>query len=552
MRSAAIAVLAVWCAAAAAAAGQVVVSIPDVPMPVAAPPAALQLRADLIALSVPTTMALPPAAVPLSPAAWSSVQAVLAPAPADPAAVLPHAATPAAPAAVKEQRAAALARLEVAGQVLGGMKPGEFAALPEAAQREALDKLWDGWRSRGLVSEPAEKTGGDAGRRLDALILEGVDDKSLTFANKSIFLGVGVLGYPLEDAVWLSRTRIRDALDENNLRYPEGQRWMTDDGTPEFLGQSAGAQKLVDDWGAATTLGAQIVRQVEAGSKDLPKSSVATPAAAAAFADIAADLAKAGDKEALEYLSGRDPTFSAFLLDVRKPGYYLYNGDKGAVARILATPAARRLGLRRVEHGDEGSVVPSSYIYRSARVAERLREASRETDTNDTADIRRRLQAYAERAAPLAEPGPSAGASAYKFVEAEFLPGSALDSAANVMPAQAGGAAGRSDIPLPLSVIRQRLASGERHPLVEEARWNALALILRGNPELAAVPGAKQLRLVAQPYQTRGKRVARMTDGSAAMIQLSALDELARMKPGSDQQTRELRFLSAALQAALR
>ncbi|MDE2510580.1 MAG: hypothetical protein KGL74_05615, partial [Elusimicrobia bacterium] len=322
-------------------------------------------------------------------------------------------------------------------------------------------------------------------------------------------------------------------------------------GTPEFLGQSPGAQKLVDDWGAATSLGAQIVRQIEAGSKELPKSAAAAPEAVAAFADIAADLVKAGDTESLDYLTGRDPTFSAFLLDVRKPGYYLYNGDSGAVARILATPAAGRLGLRRVEHGDQGSVVASSYIYRPARVAERLREAAHETTTNDTADIRRRLQAYADRAVPLAETARRPAAAAYTFIEPQFLVGAALDSLANVMPSQASRA-GRGDIPLPLGTIRGRLASGERHPLVDEARWNALASVLESEPALAAVPDAKVLRFVTEAWQTHGKFIARVKDGSGAMIQVSALARLATLKPGSDEWKRERRFLSAALQAALR
>jgi len=553
-------------AAVRAAAGpvEVVAPLPPIAAPLSAPPALAQLRADLAALSVPATLALPPSALSLSPQAWTNIRALAAPAPEAPAAVAgtPAESAPAAPAPLAGGDApgapgapagveAARARLAVAGEVLGRFDPAAFAALPDARRAAALDALWDGWRRRGLVAEPAASGAADAGRRLDALILEGVDDRALTSANKSIFLGVGVLGYPLEDALWLARTRIRDAIDENSLHYPEGQRWKTDDGTPEFLGVSARAQGLVDDWGAAAALGAQIVRQVSAGSRELPKSAAATPEAAADFARVAADLVRAGDREALDYLSGRDPTFSAFLLDVRKPGYYLYNGDGGVVDRILATPSGARLGLRRVAHGDGGSVVASSYFYRPARVVERLREAAREV-SDHSADARARLAAYAERAAPLAarsEP-PREAAAPYSFVEPEFLPGSALESAANAMSPRYKSAE-RSDIPLPLSVIRARLASGEPHPLIKAARWHALELVLRASSALAAAPETQPIRFVASPWQTRGRLVAKASDGSV-MLQVAALDDVARLEGDPPRLARELRFLSAALEAALR
>jgi hypothetical protein len=552
MRRPPLAALVVLCAAAPAAAIEAVAPVPEISAPVSAPPVLSQLRADLAVLAVPTTLALPPAAAPLSAAAWTNVQAALAAPAAAPEAAAAEPAALAAPPAAPEARTAARERLAVAGQVLGSFEPGAFASLSDSQRREALDRLWDGWKSRGLVSEAPHAQASDAGAALDALILEGVDDKTLTHANKSIFLGVGVLGYPLADAVWLARTRIRDAIDDNALRYPEGQRWHTSDGTPEFLGQSPRSQPLLDAWGAATTLGTQIVRQVEAGSRDLPQSAAASPAAAAAFADVAADLVRAGDREALEYLSGQDPTFSAFLLDALKPGYYLYNGDKSVVARILDTPSAQRLGLRRVEHGETGAVVKSTYVYRPARVVERLREAARESA--DHADPEKAgLAAYAERAAPLAAriAAPAAPTDAYAFVDPEFLPGSALDSPANVLRAQPAAHA-RADMPMTLATLRGRFASGERHPFFDEPRWAALRLVLGANPALASVPDAKYLRFVAQPFQTRGKVVARLADGTGAMLQLSALDDGAKTAPGSPARARELRFLSTALQAGLR
>jgi hypothetical protein len=563
MRRLPLAALVAVCAAAPARAVDGVAPIPEIRAPMSAPPILAQLASDL-ALVAPPSLALPPSAVPLTGAAWSNMKALAAPAAASAAAAAapaaasaaeeaPAAARAAAPASASApDQVAARARLAVAGQVLGRFDPASFAALPEAQRDAALAEMWDGWKSRGLVAEPAAAARADAGPALDALILEGVDDKALTHSNKSIFLGVGVLGYPLADAVWLSRTRIRDALDDNTLRYPEGQRWRTSDGTPEFLGQSPQAQPLLDAWGAAATLATQIVRQAEAGSRELPRSAAASAAAAAAFADVAADLVRAGDREALGYLSGQDPTFSAFLLDARKPGYYLYNGDQGVVARILATPSAARLGLRRVEHPDPAIDHKSTYLYRPARVVERLREAARETA--DHADAERAgLAAYAGRVAPLAArlAPPAASPTAYEFVDPEFLPGSVLDSPANVLPAR-GASNERADMPFRLGMLRGRIASGQPHPFFSAARWAALELLLRQNPALAAEPDDRYVRFVAASFQTRGKVVARIADGSGALLQLSALDDLAKTAPNSPERARELRFLSTALEAGLR
>jgi|GEM_PF-2365700 len=572
MRRLPLAALAALCAALPARAVDGVAPIPEISAPVSAPPVLTQLRTDLALVAAPS-MALPPTAVPLTAAAWSNIRTLAAPAaaaagaaavPLAPAAqaatpgavaATPQAAAPSAPvlaSAVAPDQVAARARLVVAGQVLGRFDAASFASLPDAQRDAALAEMWDGWKARGLLPDAEAAAREDAGPALDKLVLEGVDDKSLTHANKSIFLGVGVLGYPLPDAVWLARTRIRDALDDNSLHYPSDQRWHTSDGTPEFLGQSPLAQPLVDAWAAATTLGKQIVLQVQSGSRELPISAAASPAAAAQFADVAADLVRAGDKEALAYLSGEDPTFSAFLLDARKPGYYLYNGDRSVVARILATPSAARMGLRRVEHADTGVAVKSTYVYRPARVVERLREAARETA--DHADAEQRgLAAYADRAAPLAARlrAPAAATGAYSFAAPEFLPGAVLDSPANVLRAR-GASNERADMPLPLGTLRARFQSGERHPFFSEERWAALELILRESPALAAEPGAKQVRFVAASYQTRGKVVARVADGSGAMLQVSALDELAQTAPNSPERAREARFLATALEAGLR
>jgi hypothetical protein len=445
----------------------------------------------------------------------------------------------------------ALQRLSVAQEILGRYDPNEFQKLPADRQDAAMAELWDGWRSRGLVGGE-ERAASDVSARADAVILAGVDDKTMTVANKSVFLGVGVLGYPLEDALWLARTRISDAIDENVLHYPSGQRWRTDDGTPEFLGTGAHGQALVDSWGAATDDGRAIVRQVQRGSRELPVGSVVSPAAAAGFANVVAELLAKGDGEAAEYLTGRDPTFSAFLLDVRKPGYYLYNGDDTVVARIMATDAAQKLGIRRVDHsGDRGTVIPSTYFYRPARVVERLREAARET-APDSADVRARLAAKAEELAPLAVAAPAAEAAPYRFVEAEFLPGSALESAANVYKTRTG-ALGRFELPFPLGSLRARVKSGDGYMQFSAERWNALGLLMKAIPDLAAAKDEVVLRFVAEPFQSGNRKLGPTHDGKGVTLQVAVLDEVARLeKSDPEGLTRELRFLSAAFAAALR
>ncbi len=539
-------------AAVAARAAVVVESVPLASVPLSPTPVVAQLRADLLFLGTPSALTLPPSAVTPSPSAWTNMQQVLRAAPvALPASAAAPVAAPAA-AASPLVKTDAVKRLSVAQEILGRYDPNEFEKLPADRKDAAMAELWDGWRSRGLVADPTAPVGADGGARADALLLEGVDDKALTFSNKSIFLGVGVLGYPLEDALWLSHTRITQAIDDNRLNYPAGQRWHTKDGTPEFLGTSVRAQPLVDAWAAATDYGRAVVRQIEKRSRELPAGDLVAPAAAAGFARVAAELERAGDREALEYLTGRDPTFTAFLLDVRKPGYYLYNGDGSVVARIMATGAAKSLGIRRVDHPDKGLADhASTYYYRPARVVERLRDAAREP-APDSAVERSLLSSYAERLAPHAAPVAEAGIAPYRFVEPEFLPGSALDSRANVYAKRAGDPE-RLELPLPLGSLRLRQRTGDRSLQFTPERWSALGLILESCPELAAADDAVTLRFVGEPFQSGQRKVAPLSGRRGATVQTAVLDEVSRLERDDPAGLkRELRFLSAAFAAALR
>lgn len=510
------------CALAAGPQGRVE-PVPRLSLPVS-PSAAVvaQLRVDLTPLlAVPGGAALTPLlaaldAGPLRAAGSASLPAALpAPAAAAPLAAAPLAAAPAS-ALAAAPAASAAERLGVAQELLGRHTPESLAALPESERESLLSELWDGWKSRGLLEDGLSPA--------DRLLIEGVDDKALTSSNKSVFLGAGILGYPLEDSLWLQRTRIGDALDENRLRYPEGQRWTNADGTPEFLGTTDEAQTLLDAWGAAAAYAAQIVKQVRAGSAVLPESAAASPAAAAAFARVAAELSAAGDEEALRYLSGQDPTFAAFLLDARKPGYYLYNGEEAVVSRILATAAARELGVRRLDKPGTSGTHASTYLYRPARVVERLREAARGRGEEDA---RRRLAAYAERLAPLAAPLPRGRTAPYRFAPPETLPGSALDAKANRLDSYPSFKEGfqRWDLPLTAGALRERLASGRAHGSFDERRWAALGRLLAASA-LQTAPEETSVRVVGQRWQTGGKLVAAGKDGGV-LVQMFALDLIA-------------------------
>ncbi len=360
-------------------------TVPPLAEPVSAvTPVLSQLRLDLAALQSSAVLPQLPVSVLTTPEAFAGLQKAV-----DDASRLK----------APEIQTDALRRVELAQQVLGRFDPNEFAKLPEAQQESTLSKLWTGWKDRGLVDAGTQN---DPGGTLDRLIVAGVEDRALTSANKSSFLAVGVLGYPLADSLWLMRTRIGDALEENTLNYPRGQRWHTDDHTPEFLGTTREAQSLVDTWGGATDFGRQIVAAVKEGKSEFPKSAVVSPAAASAFAAVARELKENKDDAALAYLSGQDPTFSAFLLDAKKPGYYLYNGDKSVVARIMATKAASALGVRRINKPDGDKVHASTYFYRPARVAQRLASMEKlKVDSYDD-DARKRLAEYGRRAAALA------------------------------------------------------------------------------------------------------------------------------------------------------
>lgn len=497
-----------------------VVEIPALSVPLAPTPVVAQLKLDLNALS-------PAVAIPVLTPSALVAQLNAAPVP------LPAAAkTEAVPAAAKPE----VLRVQAAKELL----PSNFSELPPAARDEALEKLWDGWKSRGLVESSA-----------DSVVLAGVDDRQLTSANKSVFLGAAVLGYPLADSLWLQRTRIGDALDENSLRYPSGQRWHNESGTPEFLGISPEAQPLVDAWGAATEQGRRIVAQVRAGSKILPESGVVDRRASAAFGRIALELKDKGDAEALDYLSGKDPTFSAFLLDVRKPGYYLYNADAGAIGRILATKAAAALGLRRVEHPDPS--LPGSgaiYLYRPARVLERLRELAVSPVEKYDEPARARLAAYAERLAPHAGAAPRGTLAPFEFAAADGLAGAALATDRNKLSSYkpAADAYRRWDLPLTLPLLRPRLEKNEPHGSFDAARWDALSALYRASARMKT--SGADFRLVSDPYLTRGALVAPSKDGVA--VNMLLLDEIARLKrEDAEALPGFLRFAAAAVDGAL-
>jgi hypothetical protein len=510
-------------------------------------PALAQLRLDLAALQIPTgASGAAMAGAALTPQAFANLSAIAQ----APGAALAPAAGPVATSGAAAPTDA-LQRVMLAQQVLGKLEPGAFAKLPQDGQEAALNALWDNWKAKGLVGDDS------APRAFDALVIQGVDDRALTAANKSIFLGVGVLGYPLEDALWLSRTRIGDALDENQLHYPSDQRWRDASGTPEFLSTTPEGQALVDAWGRAVEHGRRVIAQVEAGSTELPASAEIAPAAAAGFARLVAELRRRGDAEALRYLRDEDPTFVAFLLDARKPGYYLYNGDKSVVARIMATDAAHALGIRRVEHGDAGAVVRSLYYYRPERVAERLSAVAAQPASADAAPTRELLATYAPRLASAARvlPAVAADAKGYSFVEPQFLAVAALDSRENQLATYGKQAASsqRYELPIDAKTVRALRAEGRRYGALEQARWDALLALYDACPALAAAAPETALNVVSQPYQSGGRLIAPVkAPGRGAVLQLFLLDRLVALGK-SDAKARDalLRFAAKGVEAAL-
>lgn len=352
-----------------------VIEVPRLSAPLNAPPALATLAADLAILNPTAGVPLLPASlVAMTPASWGGLQTALA-----------------APVAAELKATPAARRVEFARETLGRFEPEAFAKLPDGDKDALLEELWDGWKARGLAGEP------DA---FGQAVLAAVDDKALTSAGKSVFLGSVVLGYPLNEALWLARTRIGDALDENSLTYPRGQRWTDPSGTPEFLGTTKAAQELLDAWGRAVDHSRRVAALALAG-EPLPQHPEISAEATAGFAALVRELSAKGDEAALKYLKEEDPTFIAFLLDARKPGYYLYNGDKGVVGRILATKAAKTLGLRRVEHPDPGLAnYSSTYLYRPKRVLERLDRVIADEAAGEDA-IREALSGHRRRLAGL-------------------------------------------------------------------------------------------------------------------------------------------------------
>lgn len=549
------------CAVSASARAITVEPIRVVRTPLSPPPVAAQLRADFVSLSLPTHLELPPSFVTANPVAWTNLRAVVLNTPVVGAAasatpVIPAGLAPTAPAAVPPAPGApvvetdAVRRLTVAQEILGRYDPAEFQKLAQGDKDAAFAELWDGWRRQGLVADPEH--GGEDARRVDRMILDGVDDKSLTYSNKSIFLGVGVLGYPLADAVWLARTPIGDALADNRLSYPAGQTWRNASHTPEILGTTPEAQRLVDRWGAATAYAAQVVRQVVAGSKELPDDAAVPHGAAVGFASLVAELLRAGDRAAVDTLSGADPTLTAFLLDAGKPGYYLYNGDGSAVARIMKTKAVAAMGIRAVDHPAGVGDHKSTYLYRPVRVVESLRAAARQPGLDGEArDAQTRLAAYAERMAPLAAPASEAASGGFTFTDPAVLPGSALESPANAFP-HSPGVRNRYNLPFPLGSIRHRMVVNEPWTQFNDAQWRGLRVLLRSVPSLTAAPDDLVLTFVSESFASRGRLIAPATDGRrGAIVQMALLEKLAALEGEPEKLAAERRFLVAAFTAAL-
>jgi hypothetical protein len=508
--------------------------------PLSPSPVLAQLRLDLAVLQKP--------GMPVSPAAFANISAILQVPSVALAAAGPAAVTAASGGAQVKAQTDALARVELAQQVLGKFDADTFAKLPSGEQQLALDALWDNWTAKGLVGSPKSKS--EPLAAFDAAISDGVNDKKLTAANKSIFLGAGVLGYPLSDSVWLAHTRIRDAIDDNMLRYPANQKWHTADGTPEFLGTTKEGQETLDAWGRAVDYSRLILKQVEAGSKNLPKSAEIPPEAAAGFARLAAELKAKGDAEALAYLRDQDPTFVAFLLDARKPGYYLYNGSDSIVARIMATKAAGALGIRRLDQKD-GAVHASTYFYRPKRVAERAAAVSAGEASSDAASYRDAMKPYAARLAALASklPAGSGSAQGFGFVEAQFLDASALESAANKLETY-GAKQGFSRYDLPITAGTVRGRRGQGYGALSDAQWRGLVALHDASPLLKAAAEDTPLRVVSQAYETRGQLIAKNKTGGLT-VQLFVLDRLAELESDPAARGSFLRFLAAAAAGAL-
>ncbi|MBI3288527.1 MAG: hypothetical protein HYZ74_03305 [Elusimicrobia bacterium] len=520
--------LVAWCGGAHAA----IKAVPPLNTPLAPTPVVRQLQADLAVIHAGAIPELAPSALPLTPSAWSNIRLVAA------QPVLDARGAVAGPSG-------ALRRIQLAQEVLGGYDPASFEALAPDERNAALARLWDGWRTRGLLTADVSQEA--AGSPADRLVLEGVRDAELTSANKSIFLGVAILGYPLEDALWLTRTNIHTAHEENTLRYPQDQPWLNPAGTPEFLGVSRHAQPLLDDWAAAVEHGRGIIAQVRTGSTKLPKSAKITPQASAAFANLVRELLDKKDFEAVAYLRNNDPTLLAFLLDARKPGYYQYNGSGPIIKRLFETSTAGRMGLSRVDKPDAFLGTPETYLYRPQRVLTRLREIEREPATRDTREAKARLTSYIERLAPLIKPAPRISAAPYSFVEPQFLAGSALRSPSNFLlklPPRP------TAYPRYNPTLRVRLDAAERPPELDAQRWRALQkLIAKTGKSLK--PGA-EIRLATESWQTQGGLIAPAEDAAAAVMNLSVLDEILRLeKRAPDRLPDFLRFAAAAVEGAL-
>jgi hypothetical protein len=358
--------------------------LPPIETPVSpATPILAQLRLDLAALKAPAAPLELPVSALAVPAQFSVLQKAL-----------DSASLPAARRKTSAAQTDALRRVEVADQLLRRYDPEKFAKLPAADQEAALAKIWDNWSARGLVADSAADA--DPGRALDNLILAGVEDRELTAANKSAFLAAGVLGYPLQDSLWLQRTNITSAIEESNLSYPAGQKWV-ENKTPQILGTTAEAQALVNTWGEATNRAKRVIDAVRAG-----KTGASTEAEGKPFEALVRELAAKGDDEALDYLSGLDPTFTAFLLDARKPGYYAYNADETIVDRVMRAKSASGFGVRRIDKPEGDKVHASTYFYRPARVARRLDELAVEKVEAYDEETRKRFAEYAARFGPLA------------------------------------------------------------------------------------------------------------------------------------------------------
>lgn len=379
------------------------------------------------------------------------------------------------------------------------------------------------------ADEPLPAVTQDKAILLDLLVLEGLEDPSLTFEGANVLLNAGFFGKPLRDVAFGRKTC--DELDPAKT---------SDDSRTDLI-KSAG------DYAR------KIARLDVSRTTELPESEDFPLQAAASFARLLEQFRDSGDLNAIDGILS-SPELVLFLLDPKEAGYCRRVAVGSTEDRLSQSYELKRIGIRRLERLETSETASLTfYLYRPRRVLDSIQSAAHDPSPPGVDELRGRLADYAARMAPLerfvrANLGTR---DRYPSRKAKSRTQNVLDDPQNRLPSELKYEL-QMNMPIEMGALRREFAGGKRRPSFSEDQWRALELLTTSCAALSKAQDFFVLRIVTDPATTDGRYISRLGDDRlvGVSIQLATLDRIARLDPKKSRPLRrELDFLCSAVAA---